>query len=142
VRRLALVFAAVALGAACVAHAGESDSITGRVLVNPLSVILNVPDTSRRRGVTFRISAAVSNAGASRLENVSVTLVRSPSLLLDRPPTQVIQRIPPLASRRAVWEACSNVPGSYVVLARTQVGSVEAESAGAVVQILPSNRSC
>jgi hypothetical protein len=142
VRRLALVCAALAVGAACVAQAGESDSITGRVLVDPLSVTVNVPDTSRRRGVTFRVSATVANASASRVEIVSVTLVRSSSLLLDRVPTQVIPRIPPLASRRAVWEACSNLPGTYVVLARAQAGPFSAESPGALIQIVPSNRTC
>jgi hypothetical protein len=142
VKRLAFICAALAVGAASGAQAGDSNSIVGRVLVNPLSVTVNVPDAPRRRGAVFRISASVANTGTSRLENVSVTLVRSPALRLDRPATQVIPRIPPLASRRADWDVCSNVPGSYVVLARAEVAPFTAESLGAVVQILPSNRIC
>jgi hypothetical protein len=142
VKRLALVCAALAVSTASIAQAGDSNSITGTVLVNPLSVTVHVPDSPRKRGAQFRISAAVANAGASRLENVSVTLVRSPALRLDRPATQVIPRIPSLASRRTVWEACSNVPGSYIVLARAEVGPFTAESSGTLVQILSSNRTC
>ena len=140
-RRLALVCATLAAGGVAAAQAG-ADSITGRVLANPVSVSVNVPDSPRKRGADFRIAAVVANAGRTRLENVSVTLVRSPALRLDRPSTQVIPRIPGEASRRAVWEVCSNVPGSYVVLARAEVGPFTAESAGALVQILPSNRTC
>ena len=50
--------------------------------------------------------------------------------------------VPALGSKTAKWEACSNVAGSYVVLARAEVGSYVAESLAGVVQIAPSTKTC
>lgn len=141
-KRLALLCATLAVSAVSVAQAGDSSSITGRVLVNPLTVEVTRPDEPLRRGRWFRVVAQVTNGGATRLDGVGVTLVRPPALLLQGPATQTIPRIPARASRRANWEACSNTPGGYVVLARAEVGPFTAESAGALIQILPSNRTC
>ncbi len=141
-RRLALACATLAVLAASVAQAGGSGSITGRVLVNPLSVEVTRPDEPLRRGRWFRVVAEVTNGGATRLDGVAVTVVRPPALLIQGPATQTIQRIPARASRRVHWEACSNTPGGYVVLARAVVGPFTTESPGQVVQILTSNRTC
>lgn len=141
-RRLALACATLAVLAASVAQAGGSGSITGRVLVNPLSVEIIRPDEPFKRGRWFRIVAQVTNDGATRRDGVVVTLVRPPALRIEGPATQTIDRIPARASRRAHWEACSNTPGGYVVLARAAVGPFTAESPGQVVQIVPSNRTC
>ncbi len=141
-RRLALACAALAVSAASAAQAGDSGSITGRVVVNPLSVEVTRPDEPLRRGRWFRVVAQVTNGGATRLDGVGVTVVRPPALLVEGPTTQLIPRIPARASRRVHWEVCSNTPGGYVVLARASVGPFSAESLGALVQILPSNRTC
>jgi hypothetical protein len=141
-RRLALVCAVLAVSAASAAQAGDSGSITGRVLVNPLSVEVTRPDDPLRRGRWFRVVAQVTNGGATRLDGVAVTLARPPALLVQGPATQTIPRIPARASRRVYWEACSNTPGSYVVLARATVGPFSAESKGVLVQIISSNRTC
>jgi hypothetical protein len=141
-RRLALACAVLAVSAASAAQAGDSGSVTGRVLVNPLTVEVTRPDEPLRRGRWFRVVAQVANGGSTRLDGVAVTLVRPPALLIQGPTTQTLPRIPARASRRVHWEACSNTPGGYIVLARAQVGPFTAESPGVVAQILPSNRTC
>lgn len=141
-KRLALLCATLAVSAVSVAQDGDSSSITGRVLVNPLTVEVTRPDEPLRRGRWFRVVAQVTNGGPSRLDSVAVTLVRPPALLLQGPATQTIPRVPARSSRRVNWETCSNTPGSYVVLARAEVGPFTAESPGSVIQILPSNRTC
>lgn len=141
-RRAAFACLAIAVVTAGAAQAGDSGSITGRVLANPLSVTIDVPADPKRRGRTFRIGADVANAGAAVLDNVVVTLVRDPGIRLDPKPSQTISRIPARESRRVVWSACSNKPGDYVVLARAATGQFVAESAAELVQILPSNRTC
>ena len=110
--------------------------------MNPLAVEVTRPDEPLRRGRWFRVVAQVTNGGPSRLDGVAITLVRPPALLLQGPATQTIPRIPARESQRAHWEVCSNTPGGYVVLARAAVGPFTAESLGALVQILPSNRTC
>ena len=139
-----VVLACVALvaGAAGAARAGDSGSILGTVAASPLAVEVTRPDEPLRRGRWFRVVARVANGGPVRLEDVSVRLVRPQQLRLAGPATQTIARIPARESRRVDWEMCSNTPGSYIVLARAQAGSFGAESPGAVVQILPSNRTC
>lgn len=147
-RRLALVCAALVVGIAGAAQAGDTGTVVGRVTVSapsppsPLSVAVIRPADPLRKGRWFRIVAQVSNTGQTRLDGVAVTLVRDPALLLQSPVTQTIPRIPAQASRRVHWETCSNAPGGYVVLARAQVGPFSAESPGVVVQIVPSNRTC
>jgi hypothetical protein len=141
-RRSALACLAVAVVTAGAAQAGDSGSITGRVLANPLSVTIDVPADPKPRGKTFRIRADVANAGAKVLDDVVVTLVRDQGIRLDPKPSQTIPRIPSGESRRVVWSACSNKPGDYLVLARAAAGQFVAESPAELVQILPSNRTC
>jgi hypothetical protein len=142
VRWIAVVVVALVVGATGSAQADDSGRVVGTVRASPLAVEVTRPDEPLRRGRWFRVVARVSNSGPTRLEDVTVRLVRPPQLMLADPAMQVIPRIPARESRRVDWEVCSNTPGSYVVLARAQDGPFTAESPGAVVQILPSNRTC
>lgn len=139
---IALACTTFVVAATGAAYAGASDRIDGRVIASPLSVVVDVPDGPRRRGADFRVVAVVANGGSTRLEDVTVTLVRSSALRLDRPAAQALPRIPPLQSRRTAWWACSNTPGAYLVLARARLGQLTAESTGEIVRILPSNHTC
>jgi uncharacterized membrane protein len=114
----------------------------GSVTANPLSVAVIVPQDPVRRGRWFRIAAEVTNGGSKRLNDVRVTLVRPQGLRLDPGARQTIPRIPPTESRRVRWEACSNTPGNYVLLARADAGAFDAESPAAVVEVVSSNRTC
>jgi hypothetical protein len=139
--RLALVFAALAVAGASSAQAGDSGSITGRVLVNPLSVEVTLPADPIKRGRWFRITALVANGGPTNLDNVAITLVHPAGLQLDSKDTQTIVRVPALGSKPAKWDACSNTPGSYVVLARAVVGAYVSESPAKVAQIAASSKN-
>lgn len=141
-RWLALVCVMLVAAAAGSAQADDTGGIVGIVTANPLSVALVVPPDPVRRGRWFRVVAEVTNNGTRRFDDVRVTLVRPQGLRLDPGARQTILRIPASETRRAVWQACSNTPGNYVLLARAEVGVFTAESAAAVVEITPSNRTC
>ena len=113
-----------------------------QVLANPLSVVVEVPASPIKRGRWFRVSVQVENAMNTPLATVGVTLVRDPALAL-RPaaPSQTIPSIPAGGGRKVVWEACSNTPASYVVLARATTGPFTAESPGVVVEIAPASKN-
>ena len=83
----------------------------------------------------------MANAGATPLDKVQVTLVRPAQLNLDRAETQVIPQLPARGSKPAKWQACSDTPGNYVVLARAAVGAYVSESPAKVVQIVASSKS-
>jgi hypothetical protein len=140
-RRLALVFATLAVAGASSAQAGDSGSISGRVLVNPLSVEVVLPADPIKRGRWFRITVLVANGGTTNLDNVAITLVHPAGLQLDSTDTQTIVRVSALGSKPAKWQACSNTAGSYVVLARAVVGAYVLESLATVVQIAPASKN-
>lgn len=140
-RRLALACALLVALAAGIAHAsGDTGTVTGRVLVNPLSVEVFVPTDPVRAGRRFRIRAEVVNAGSSRLRDVSVALLANPSLVLYDPVTQVLARVGPGRDRRVRWDACSTTAGGYVVMARAETIQFTAESTGQLVQITDVRR--
>jgi hypothetical protein len=139
-RRLALVCAAVAVAAVGAAQTGSSSSITGRVLVSPLSVSVLVPTDPVRAGREFRIRAEVVNAGSVAVHEVEIRLVRDPAIVLYDPVRQVLDRVGPGRDRRVTWDACARRPGSYVVLVRATTAALQAESAGAVLEITDARR--
>jgi hypothetical protein len=121
----------------------RSGSVQGQVRVNPLSVVVVVPADPVKAGKDFRIHAQVANAGASAVQNVAVTLVVPPALVLRDPVTQTLPRMGPAEVRTVHWAACSTTVGVYVVMARAISGPFTAESAGQLVQIRPATRpSC
>lgn len=139
-RRLALLSAIVAVGAASVAQTGASTSITGRVLANPLSVEVIVPPDPVRAGREFRIRAELVNSGSTALRNVEMRLERDSAIVLYDPVRQVLDRVGPGRDRRVVWDACSRRPGSYVVLVRATADPFTAESPAEVVEITDVRR--
>jgi CARDB len=142
VRRLVLVCAALAVCVASAAQAGDSGSITGRVLVNPLSVTVDVPPDPVKAGRDFKITARVANAGTTALRNVDVLLVRDPAIVLRDPARQVLDPLGGGRAGKVTWTACSATPGSYVVLVRATTGPFTAESPGAVIEIRAPSRPC
>jgi len=140
-RRLALVFAALAVAGASSAQAGDRGAVTGHVLVNPLSVDVTFPVDPIKSGRWFQVTTQVANAGLTPLDKVQVTLVRPAQLNLDRAATQVIPQVPARGSKPAKWQACSNTPGNYVVLARAVVGAFVSESPAKVVQIAAASKN-
>jgi hypothetical protein len=134
-----VVTTALATGAA---QADDTGAIIGTVRANPLLVEVTLPTDPIKRGRWFRVTAQVSNAGSTPLDNVAVTLVHPAGLQLDRNETQTLVRVPAQGSKPAKWEACSDSPASYVVLARAEVGAYVTESPAKVAQIVPGRGGC
>ena len=111
-RRLALVFAVVAVAGASSAQAGDRGAVTGSVLVNPLSVDITFPIDPIKSGRWFQVTAQVANAGSTPLDKVQVTLVRPAQMNLDRAATQAIPQVPARGSKPVKWQACSNTPAT------------------------------
>ena len=141
-RWIALVGVALAVGAAGAARAADDASVRGTVGVNPLSIVTLVSDTQVRRGELFVVAATVSNAGPIRLDDVTVTLVRAPAIRTLPGPTQILGRLPPRSTRVALWLACSNATGGFVLVTRAAAGPTVAESTGQIVHVTSSRRSC
>ena len=108
--------------------------------MNPLSVDVTFPVDPIKSGRWFQVTAQVANAGSTPLDKVQVTLVRPAQLNLDRAATQAIPQVPARGSKPVKWQACSNTPGNYVVLARVVVGAYVSESPAKVVQIAAASK--
>jgi len=141
-RLLAASIAALAALAAGSAQGAGNQGVVGSVTVNPLSVDVTVPTDPIKTGRWFRINASVANAAPTPLDNVAVTLVHPAALQLGSPDAQTIPRVPALGSKPAKWDACSNVPGSYVVVARVALKAYVSESSAKIVQVVQSKGSC
>ena len=60
--------------------------------------------------------AIVTNLGAMRLDNVSVTLVRDPAVRTLPGATQGLGRMPARSTQVALWLACAYAAGDFVLL--------------------------
>jgi uncharacterized membrane protein len=141
-RLLAASFAALVALAAGSAQGADTQGIVGSVTVNPLSVEVTFPTDPIKSGRWFRINASITNAAPAALDNVAVTLVHPAALQLGSKDTQTIPRVPALGSKPVKWDACSNTPGSYVVVARVEVKGYVSESSAKVVPVVQSKLSC
>jgi hypothetical protein len=141
-RLLAGSIAALVALAAGSAQGADTQGIVGSVTVNPLSVGVTLPTDPIKSGRWFRINASITNAAPTALDNVAVTLVHPAGLQLGSKDTQTIPRVPALGSKPAKWDACSNTPGSYVVVARAEVKAYVSESSAKIVQIVQSRGTC
>jgi hypothetical protein len=144
VKRFASVAAAFVVFGAGVARADppESASVQGRVLVNPLVVVVVAP-SSVRAGTAFPIGIGVANLGPTPVHNVAVTLVAPPGVVLRSPATQMLPLLGARRVRGLLWNACSATPGGYIVLARAVSGPYTAESTGRLVNVTATPRpSC
>jgi hypothetical protein len=142
VTRAALVLAlGTALAAVASAAGSPSGTVQATVLVNPMSVAVVVPTDPQKTGKDFRVRADVTNSGASALQNVSVTLLAPPALVLRDPVTQVLPSVMPAQVRSVKWDVCTTSAGGYVLMARASVGPFTTESSGQVVQVTSAKRA-
>jgi len=140
---LSLLVVALAAGVAGAATGPPSGSVTGRVLVNPMSIALVVPSGPVGAGNTFKVRATITNAGATPLQNVGVTLVAPSGLALGEPATQQVAQIGAASSSTVQWAACSTTGGGYVLMARATTTPYVAESTAQVVQVVQAKKpSC
>ena len=141
-RLIAASIAALLALAAGSAQGAGTQGVVGSVTVNPLSVEVTLPTDPLKSGRWFRVNATLTNAAPTALDNVTITLVHPAGLQLATSDMQTIPRVPALGSKPAKWDACTNAPGSYVVLARAEVKSYVSESPAKLVQVVQSKLNC
>ena len=137
---LCAICAVLAAGVASAATGPPSGTVTGRLLVNPMSVALVLPSGPVAAGKNFKVRATVANAGAAALQNVAVTLVAPSSLALRDPATQHVAVIAPAGGASMKWDACATVSGGYILLARAIAGPFVSDSTGQLVQVAQAKK--
>ena len=112
-----------------VATAAASDdtaTVTGSVHVQPLTIDLSVSPQQVATGQRIHMQAVVHNRATTRIRDVTVTLHRPDGGLLIHPPQR--HHLPNLhggQSRELHWQGCADRPGSYGVLARAEVRTLD-----------------
>jgi hypothetical protein len=139
-RILGTVLLALALVAG--AHAAGSGSITGSVLVNPLTVSLALSSPSTSVGGSVSAAATVLNSGGAPAANVVVVLTADPNLTVSGGETRPFGTIPARASANASWSLCALKPGGYVVVVRATAGSFQADSRGQLLNVSAGSGQC
>ena len=132
---LGCALCAVLVAGAASAAGPPSGTVRGRILVDPLAVNVFVPAGPMKAGKDFAIRASVANTGPNVVENIAVTLVVTPVVVLRQPPTQVVRRLGRASVADVLWDACAAGAGGYVVMARASSGPFTVESTGQVVQV-------
>jgi hypothetical protein len=132
----------LALGVVAGAHAAGSGSITGNVLVNPLTVSLTLSSPSTVVGSSVSATARVVNGGGASVANVSVVLAADVQLAVAGGDTRTIATVPGNGSSQVSWSLCALAPGGYVVVARATAGSYRADGAAQVLTVSPGSGQC
>ena len=132
----------LALGLVAGAHGAGSGSVTGRVLVNPLTVSLTLSSASTSVGGSITANATVLNSGGSPVTDVAVVFAADPNLTVLGGETRPLGTIPAGGSASASWPVCALAAGSYVVVARATAGSFQSDSPAQLLNVSPGVGQC
>jgi hypothetical protein len=126
------------------AHAAGGGSVTGTVVVvSPLTVSLAISPPIASVGGSVTASATVFNPGSTPVANVVLTLAADPNLTIaGSGATQVLGTIPGNSTAGASWSLCPLAGGNYVVVARANAGSFEADSPAQVLNVNAGPGQC
>ena len=136
----ALAVGLLALVLAGGARAAEGGFVSGNVVANPLAVALSLQPASVPVGSPLNATATVSNLGTGALTNVDVTLQADSSIAGGS--TKRIASLAGGGTATVTWQLCAVTPGSYILLAKGQTASFNAESAGQLLQVASSSAQC
>ena len=130
--RIALVPALVAVILA-VATAGstnaESASIAASVRVVPLEITLELSSMTAKVGDTVKARATITNAGPTRISNVTAELRVDASAVTVRGSLVVtIARLQPGHATTVSWTLCPTAAGNVLILARAAMDGTSVES--------------
>jgi subtilase family serine protease len=142
--RLALAPAVVAVVLA-VATAGsinaESASISASVRVVPLVITLDLSTMEARVGDAVKARATITNAGQTRVSNVTAELHLDASAVNVRGSLVVtIARLQPGHAASVSWTLCPTVTGNFIVLARATVDGASVESEARLLTVAGQRR--
>jgi hypothetical protein len=140
---LAVVLAA-SLSAAHVSRASAATEaeISGRVVISPITVVLDVSPTTVRVGDRVSARATVANIGAQRLGRITVRLRLASGILIRGAKAPTIRSLAPTASATVSWSLCGRAPGSYVVFAEATIGSMIVASPARLLIVRAGSGKC
>jgi hypothetical protein len=115
--------------------------ITGKVVVNPLSVSLDASGTVSVGGSTTAL-ATVRNGGQAPLRDVAVSLAADVNLVIARGATQTIPTLGGNVSVFVAWDLCPLAAGRYVVTATATAGAFTATSTAQVLVVSFGSGRC
>ena len=131
----------LALGLVAGAHGAGSGSVTGSVLVNPLTVSLGLSSGSFAVGSPVTATATARNAGPVPL-SVTVTLTADVNLAVAGGVTRTIGTLPANGTVQVSWPLCALAPGGYVVLAYATSGPFRTDSPAQVLNVSAGPGQC
>ncbi len=141
--RFAAALVVTTLLAAPVVLAGSEATVTGRVRVSPLTLLLELSTANATVGQTLQAQATVSNVGSSAIRDIQVELRVDPDGLRVNKGIVDLAKIRAGKSAVVSWAVCARVAGAYVLLARATAGGASIESPARVMTIAPGGRrSC
>ncbi len=141
--RFAAALVVTTLLAAPVVLAGSEATVTGRVRVSPLTLLLELSTANATVGQTLQAQATVSNVGSSAIRDIQVELRVDPDGLRVNKGIVDLAKIRAGNSAVVSWAVCARVAGAYVLLARATAGGASIESPARVMTIAPGGRrSC
>lgn len=124
----ALLAAVLALATAGSINA-ESASINASVRVVPLEISLELSSLDARVGDAVKARATITNAGPTRLSNVTAELhVDTSAVNVRGGLVATISRLQPGRSATISWTLCATATGNFLVLARASVDGASVES--------------
>lgn len=119
----------------------ESASISASVQVLPLEVVLDLSDSDALVGEWVRARATVTNAGSTRVSDVTVELrVDSSRVSIRGGATTTISKLKPGQAASVSWTLCGTQAGDYFVLARATMDGASVESQARLLTIAGQRR--
>ena len=131
----------LALGVVAGAHAAGSGSITGSVLVNPLTVSFALSSGSSAVGSPVSATATVRNSGPAPV-SVTVTLTADVNLAVAGGATRTIGTLAANGTAQVSWSLCALASGGYVVLANATSGPYRTDSPAQVLNVSAGSGQC
>jgi hypothetical protein len=119
----------------------ESASISASVQVMPLEIVLDLSDSDALVGEWVRARATVTNAGATRVSDVTVELrVDSSRVSIRGGVTTTISRLKPGQAASVSWWLCGTQDGNYFVLARATLDGASVDSEARLLTVSGQRR--
>jgi subtilase family serine protease len=136
---------ALVAGILVVAMAGsinaESASISASVRVVPLEITLDLSTTDARVGDAVKARATITNAGPTRLSNVTAELhVDASAVSVRGSLVTTISRLQPGRAVTVSWTLCPTMTGNVLVLARASVDGASVDSDARLLTVTGQRR--
>ena len=142
-KRVVVAWLALVLATAPVALASSSGSVRGAVRIVPITVGLVLDPTSAAVGASVKAKATVTNAAATGSATFRLELrLDSAGVVVKSGGNNGSITLKPGRSTTVTWNLCGRAAGTYVVLARAEIGGVFVDSPARLLTIRPGPKTC